>query len=203
MGFKELLCLDKGELAAWLSSVFFLGWRVSSWRLREMSSRSIWEFARSQCHSERRMRIFDMMTKKVIEGGSRSNNDGLVNVVVSSAAGEEAQGREFKGFKVGVDPVMWDSNSRSHHGTSNHRLLCQLNGSLDGPSSVTTLRECTSHEGSAHSSNGTTLPHKAKANGTVIHNNNNNNHGCCSPKVLKVSSYPQQLRQREETASSL
>jgi hypothetical protein len=154
----------------------------------------------SQFHSERRMRIFDMMKKKVIGGGSSSNNDCHVNVVVSSAAGEEAQGREFKGFKVGVDPVIWDSNPRSHHGTSSHRLLCQLNGSLDGPSSVTTLRECTSHEGSAHSSNGTTPPHKAKANGTIMHNNN---HGCCSPKVLKVSSCPQQLRQREERASSL
>ncbi|CAM6037769.1 unnamed protein product [Sphagnum compactum] len=131
------------------------------------------------------MRIFDMMKKKVIGGGSGSNNDGHVNVVVSSAAGEEDQGCEFKGFRVGVDPVMWDLNSRSHHGTSSHRLLCQLNGSLDGPSSVTTLRECTSHEGSAHYSNGTTPPHKAKANGTIIHNNNNN-HGCCSPKVLKV-----------------
>lgn len=143
-----------------------------------------------------------MMKKKVIGGGNSSNNDGHMNVVVSSAAGEEAQGREFKGFKVGVDPVIWDSNPRSHHGTSSHRLLC-LNGSLDGPSSVTTLRECTSHEGSAHFSNGTTPPHKAKANGTIIHNNNNNNHGCCSPKVLKVSSCPQQLRQREERASSL
>ncbi|KAH9545230.1 hypothetical protein CY35_12G037700 [Sphagnum magellanicum] len=129
------------------------------------------------------MRIFDMVKKKVIGGGSSSNNDGHVNVVVSSAAVEEAQGREFKGFKVGVDPVTWDSYPRSHHGTSSHRLLCQLNGSLDGPSSVTTLQECTSHEGSAHSSNGTTPPHKAKANGTIIHNNN---HGCCSPKVLKV-----------------
>jgi hypothetical protein len=148
-----------------------------------MSSRSIRELARSQCHSERRMRIFDMVKKKVIGGGSSSNNDGHVNVVVSSAAVEEAQGREFKGFKVGVDPVTWDSYPRSHHGTSSHRLLCQLNGSLDGPSSVTTLQECTSHEGSAHSSNGTTPPHKAKANGTIIHNNN---HGCCSPKVLKV-----------------
>jgi hypothetical protein len=108
--------------------------------------------------------------KKVV----RSN--GHADSVLSSC---EAQDREFKGFKVGVEPLVWDAMTqpvRVVHGTSSSPRPC-WNGSLDhGPG---TRREHASNEGSEHSSNGTP---RAASNGISHHNQ-----VCCSPKVLKVS----------------
>jgi hypothetical protein len=107
--------------------------------------------------------------KKVV----RSN--GHADSVLSSC---EAQDREFKGFKVGVEPPLWDAMTqpaRVVHGTSSSPRPCR-NGSLDhGPG---TRREHASNEGSEHSSNGTPC---AASNGISHHNQ-----VCCSPKVLKV-----------------
>ncbi|CAK9231324.1 unnamed protein product [Sphagnum troendelagicum] len=116
------------------------------------------------------MKIFDMLKKKKVV---RSN--GHADSVLSSC---EAQDREFKGFKVGVEPPVWDAMTqpaRVVHGTSSSPRPCR-NGSLDhGPG---TRREHASNEGSEHSSNGTP---RAASNGISHHNQ-----VCCSPKVLKV-----------------